>query len=76
MASAVACFNLSVSSILISLFPALSFISLSSSLSPRLNGSFSTMGFGSTEDSGCHLLVLTALPGAVASLGGSFGDAL
>lgn len=79
IASAVACFNRSVSSILISLAPAvLSFISRSSSLSPRLKGSFSTIGFGSTEDRGCHLLALAVPPGpgAVASFGGVLGDAL
>jgi hypothetical protein len=77
MASAVACFSRSVSSILISL---LSFTSRSSSLSPRLKGSFSTIGFGSTGDSGCHLLALAVPPGpgaaAAASLGGSLGEAL
>lgn len=86
IASAVACRTLSVSSILISLLPlVLSLASRSSSLSPRLNGSFSAIGLGSTVDSGCHLLVLAAPlppPGAAAaaaaatSLGGSFGEAL
>jgi hypothetical protein len=63
---------------LISLLPVvLSLVSRSSSLSPRLNGSLSTMGFGSTGDSGCHLLVLTAPAAAVlSSFGGSLGEAL
>lgn len=60
MASAAAFFSLSVSSILISLPPTRSLLSFSSSLSPRLKGSLSVspMGFGSTVDSGCHLLAL------------------
>lgn len=33
-------------------------VSFSSSLSPRLNGSFSATGDGSTVDNGCHLLAL------------------
>ena len=33
-------------------------VSFSSSLSPRLNGSCSPTGDGSTVDSGCHLLCL------------------
>lgn len=35
-----------------------SLVSFSSSLSPRLNGSFSATGEGSTVDNGCHLLAL------------------
>jgi hypothetical protein len=61
MASAAACLSLSPSSFFAPPPPALSFVSFSSSLSPRLNGSLSVMGLGSTADSGCHLL---AFPGA------------
>jgi hypothetical protein len=39
-------------------FASLLFASLSSSLSPRLKGSLSTIGDGSTVDRGCHLLNL------------------
>lgn len=54
---------------------ALSLRSFSSSLSPRLKGSLSVIGLGSTADSGCHLLCL--LPGGVAvSRAPSFGDEL
>lgn len=43
-------------------------ISFSSSLSPRLNGSFSATGEGSTVDNGCHLLDLLAPELALARL--------
>jgi hypothetical protein len=56
MASSVAFLTLSASSGFMSLF----FASLSSSLSPRLNGSLSPIGDGSTAESGCHLLGLAA----------------
>lgn len=75
MASAAAFRNLSSSSsTLLPPLSGLSLVSLSSSLSPRLKGSFSAMGLGSTADSGCHLLVLP--PEAGASLGPFFGEAL
>lgn len=64
----------SSSSTLLPLLSGLSLASLSSSLSPRLNGSFSAMGLGSTADSGCHLLALPAEPGA--SFGPFLGEAL
>lgn len=63
----------SASSVLAPPLSGLSLASLSSSLSPRLKGSFSAMGLGSTVDSGCHLLALVP-PGA--SLGVFLGDAL
>ena len=57
MASAAAFLSRSASSVFT---PARSFVSFSSSLSPRLNGSLSPSptGLGSTVDSGCHLLCL------------------
>ena len=86
LASAAAFLSLSASSS--SFFPSfatgagvvtalVSFVSRSSSLSPRLKGSLSATGLGSTIDRGCHLLVLPADPGEVAglSLGGIRGDA-
>lgn len=48
--------------------------SFSSSLSPRLKGSFSAMGLGSMVDSGCHLLGRAPPDGAAPSLGGSLGE--
>lgn len=55
--SAAAFFSLSVSSALMSLV----FASCSSSLSPRLKGSWSSAsGFGATDVRGCHFLVLFA----------------
>lgn len=44
-----------------------SFVSFSSSLSPRLKGSLSASltGFGSTVDNGCHLLCLDTLLGSL-----------
>lgn len=53
-ASAVVFGSRSASSALLSF----ALISLSSSLSPRLKGSFSATGEGSTADRGCHLLAL------------------
>lgn len=53
-------------------FPFGGSFSFSSSLSPRLNGSFSATGDGSTIDSGCHLLDLppgAAPPNATPCLG-------
>lgn len=64
MASAAAFLSLSASSTRTSCFPPTrSLDSFSSSLSPRLNGSFSVSptGLGSTVDSGCHLLCLLAV---------------
>lgn len=46
-------------------------LSLSSSLSPKLKGSLSAIGLGSTVDKGCHLLGLPALPDAVAPAPGA-----
>lgn len=74
MASAVACLSLSLSSILIAP-PLLSFASFSSSLSPRLKGSLSEIGFGSIDDNGCHLLCLPGGGVALLSLGGIRGEA-
>ena len=54
MGSWVTDLSLSPSSDLLSL----TLVSLSSSLSPRLNGSLSVIGEGSTADRGCHLLAL------------------
>lgn len=53
IASAAACFNRSLSSVRGSFF-----FDSSSSLSTRLNGSWSATGLGSTAESGCHLLDL------------------
>ena len=41
------------------------FVSFSSSLSPKLKGSFSPIGDGSTVASGCHLLDLPPVDGPV-----------
>lgn len=46
-------------------FNVITFASFSSSLSPRLKGSLSATGLGSTVDNGCHLLVLAPLTGVV-----------
>lgn len=51
------------------IFCSLAFVSFSSSLSPRLNGSCSPTGDGSTVVNGCHLLGLPPVDGA--SLAGS-----
>ena len=45
-------------------------VSFSSSLSPRLKGSCSPRGDGSTDDNGCHLLCLPPEDGAGAGLAG------
>ena len=54
--SAAACFSLSLSSGRVSFF-----FDSSSSLSPRLNGSWSATGSGLAVDRGCHLLALPPL---------------
>lgn len=50
-------------------FNVIGLASLSSSLSPKLNGSFSMTGEGSTADIGCHLLGLAATGGGSVDLG-------
>lgn len=47
-------------------FSEMGLASFSSSLSPRLNGSLSPTGLGSTVESGCHLLDFPPEPGAAA----------
>lgn len=66
----------SVSSNLMPALSGLSLASLSSSLSPRLKGSFSAMGLGSTEDNGCHLLDLPPEAAEDESLGAFLGEVL
>lgn len=58
IASAVACLSCSLSGTVVC---SLVLVSFSSSLSPRLNGSFSATGEGSTVAKGCHLLDLLPL---------------
>ena len=57
IASAAACFSRSLSSGLASFF-----LLSSSSLSPKLNGSWSVTGLGSTFANGCHLLFFPLAP--------------
>lgn len=66
----------SESSSLMPVLSGLSLASLSSSLSPRLKGSFSAMGLGSTEDSGCHLLDLPPEAAEDESLAAFLGEVL